>query len=81
MHETLDGELFKCCLVYIDDIIIYSPTFEQHLKDIGNIFQKLEEFSWKLKLKKCKFAKNEIEYLGHQIGQIRKSSISFSKKF
>ncbi|HRO65872.1 MAG TPA: reverse transcriptase family protein, partial [Candidatus Dojkabacteria bacterium] len=67
IQETLDGELFLRCLVYIDDICIYSKTFEQHIKDILIVFDKLNQHNWKLKLKKCQFAQLEIEYLGHVI--------------
>ncbi len=67
MNETLDEDLFKHCLVYIDDICIYLKTFDQHLKDIESVFTKLKRFNWKLKLKKCKFAQTKIEYLGHII--------------
>ncbi|HRO64990.1 MAG TPA: RNase H-like domain-containing protein [Candidatus Dojkabacteria bacterium] len=65
MNETLDDELFRCCLVYIDDIIIYSKTFEDHIKDLNKIFLLLQNFNWQLKLFKCKFAQTKIEYLGH----------------
>lgn len=67
IQETLDGELFIRCLVYIDDICIYSKTFEDHLNDIQIVFSKLIKFNWKLKLKKCQFAQTKIQYLGHII--------------
>jgi hypothetical protein len=65
MNETLDGLLFLNCLVYIDDIIIYSENYEQHLKDLEQVFARLQAFNWKLKLEKCKFAQTKIQYLGH----------------
>src|SRR5687768_8749261 len=37
MNETLEQYLFSCCLVYVDDLIIYCPTFEQHIKDLENV--------------------------------------------
>lgn len=69
MNETLDGSLFINCLVYIDDIIIYSENFNDHLKDINEVFTKLDSFGWKLKLKKCKFAQTKVEYLGHVLSE------------
>jgi hypothetical protein len=69
MNETLDGSLFINALVYIDDIIIFSESFDQHLKDIEEVFSKLETFGWKLKLKKCRFAQEKIEYLGHVLSE------------
>jgi hypothetical protein len=65
MNETLDGLLFLNCLVYIDDIIIFSENYEQHLKDLEQVFERLQAFNWKLKLEKCKFAQTKIQYLGH----------------
>ncbi|MBA3284180.1 MAG: DDE-type integrase/transposase/recombinase, partial [Nitrosopumilus sp.] len=50
---------------YIDDVCIYSKTFEQHMVDIEKVFNKLSSFNWKLKLKKCQFAQERIQYLGH----------------
>jgi hypothetical protein len=69
MNETLDDLLFSCALVYIDDIIIFSGTFENHLKDIRRVFAKLDQYNWKLKMKKCNFAQENIEYLGHVVSQ------------
>lgn len=67
MNETLDQYLFSCCLVYVDDLIIFSPSFEQHLKDLENVFGQLKLFGWKLKLSKCKFAQTTVDFLGHSI--------------
>ena len=60
MNETLNESLFKRCLVYIDDICIFSKTFKDHMDDIKLVFQNLRNFNWKLKLKKCKFAQTNI---------------------
>ena len=67
MNETLTEDLFKHCLVYIDDICVYSKTYNDHLKDLESVFIKLKKYNWKLKLKKCNFAQEKIEYLGHVI--------------
>lgn len=69
MNETLDGALFRNCLVYVDDIIVYSDSYEQHLKDIDEVFNKLKKFGWKLKITKSSFAVTTINYLGHTISQ------------
>ena len=52
------------CEVYLDDILIYSETFEQHLIHIEKIIQRLNKYGLKLKHKKCHFAQLETEYLG-----------------
>lgn len=69
MNETLDEHLFFCCLVYIDDIIVYSPTLEQHLIDLEKVLTSLQAFGWQLKLAKCKFCFTELDFLGHTISQ------------
>ena len=69
MNETLNEELFKCCLVYIDDIIIYSETFSQHIIDCIKVFKLIKKFNWKLKFKKSRFAQIKIDFLGHVISE------------
>ena len=54
-------------MAYLDDIIIFSRTLEEHLKHIEIIFQKLKAAGLKLKESKCDFFKSEIHYLGHLI--------------
>ena len=55
------------CIVYLDDIIIYSETKEEHLKRLEAVFQKLAAAGLKLKPSKCFFFKEEIDYLGHVV--------------
>ena len=59
--------------MYLDDIIVYSKTKAEHIRHSKLVADKLKEFELKIKLDKCKFAKEEIEYLSHIIsnGQIR----------
>ena len=54
-------------MAYLDDIIIFSRTLEEHLKHIEIIFQKLKAAGLKFKESKCDFFKSEIHYLGHLI--------------
>ena len=58
---------------YIDDILIFSDTFEEHIEHIKLVIEILENEGLKLKLSKCNFAKNSINFLGHIIeeGKIR----------
>lgn len=69
ISETLDPALYLCCLVYVDDIIIYSDSFDTHLDDLNKVFELLDKFHWRVKLTKCQFAKEEIEYLGHEVSR------------
>lgn len=49
---------------YLDDILIYSETLEDHLVHLQNVFNRLREHGLKLKLKKCSFLRSETHYLG-----------------
>jgi hypothetical protein len=55
------------CGVYIDDIIIFSNSFEEHIKHLEQVFTSLNEAQLTIKLKKCKFGKNEVKFLGHLV--------------
>lgn len=55
--------------VYIDDVVIHSATWKEHLEHIEVIFQKLKEAGLTVKMSKCTFAEKECTYLGHRIGQ------------
>ena len=55
--------------VYLDDIIIYSSSWEEHLKHLKEILTRLSDANLTLKLKKCMFAAEECTYLGHRIGR------------
>ena len=63
MNKVLNGLTFT--LAYLDDIIIFSETAEQHLKHIQIVLAKLREANLKLKKSKCSFFKKEIHYLGN----------------
>ena len=52
---------------YLDDIIIFSKTEEEHLQHLEEIFEWLRKVGLKLKLQKCSFLKKHIQYLGHLI--------------
>lgn len=62
---VLAGLLGKSCYVYLDDIIIYSGSFEDHIRDIEEILNRLKAAGLKLKPSKCQFLKSEVKYLGH----------------
>ena len=67
MTMILGSEIGKTCLVYLDDILIYSSSREQHYKDVYVICFRLAASGLKLKWKKCKIEQKEVEYLGHII--------------
>lgn len=67
MDAVLREFVGVCCLVYMDDIIIFSSSFEEHVKDITKILQKLKEACLKIQLDKCYFFRREVQFLGHTV--------------
>ena len=67
MHDCLGDLNMNWCIVYLDDIIVFSDTKEEHIKRLEAVFQKLMAAGLKLKPTKCFFFRNEIEYLGHVV--------------
>ena len=65
MNQVLDNCSFA--MTYLDDIIIFSETEEEHLSHIKEIFRRLETADLKMKRSKCDFFKKHIHYLGHLI--------------
>ena len=68
----IDKVLMGCSsfvLGYLDDIIIFSKTEEEHLQDLEEIFVRLRKFGLKMKLEKCSFSKKHIQYLGHLVSE------------
>ena len=69
MQVVLAGLEWKCCFVYIDDILICSRSFEEHIAHLRLVFQRLVKANLKLKLSKCSFLRKLVQYLGHIISQ------------
>lgn len=67
MNEILTPFLRKLVLVFLDDILIYSPSLEQHVEHLRLVFQRLKDTKFFLKKSKCSFAQSSIDYLGHII--------------
>lgn len=71
MQKVLSG--VKSCEVYLDDVVVYSDSWEEHIKTLREIFARLSEASLTINLAKCEFCKAVVTYLGKQVGhgQIR----------
>ena len=65
MERALAGLTNEQCLIYLDDIIIFSSSFPEHLQGLRNTFMALRQAHLQLKLSKCSFTHNEVCYLGH----------------
>jgi hypothetical protein len=69
MNELFHSYLQKNVLVFFDDISVYSKTWEEHMKPLGQVLSVLEENQFYDKMSKCTFGKEEVEYLGHIISK------------
>lgn len=64
---VLRGYINKFCIVYLDDIIVYSRTWKEHLYHLALIFERLQLHGLTCVIKKCTFGQTELRYLGHTI--------------
>ena len=69
MSKCLKDLNWKIALVYIDDILIFSQNFDQHLDHLGQVFQTLRAANLKIHPGTCKFAAKEVKYLGHIVSR------------
>ena len=57
----------KGCRAYIDDIVVFAETVEEHDRILETVFERLMKANLRLKMEKCKFGQTEIQFLGHVI--------------
>ena len=67
INHMLYNHLNKFVITYLDDILIFSETEKKHEKHVKKILRKFQEKNFYLKLKKCEFHKQQVEYLKHII--------------
>jgi hypothetical protein len=78
MNDTLRDFLHKFVTVYLDDVCIYSRTLEEHLEHLRLVLHRFKEEGLKLRLKKCFFGPQGMEYLGYTVSA-GKISVSTKK--
>ena len=61
------GDVRHFALAFVDDIIVFSETFEEHMTHLEEVFERLQKANLKLKISKCEFMKKQLNYLGHII--------------
>ena len=79
LMQNCMGELnFIYCLIYLDDLIVFLQTAEEHLHRLRVVFNHLREYNLKLKPLKCSLFREEIDYLAHKVSKegIRPSNIN-----
>ena len=69
MQSGLSNLHLQYCIIYLDDIIVFSKTLEEHLTRLQAVFQKLKKAELKLKPSRCEFFKQESTYLGHVVSK------------
>lgn len=65
MKRCLGEQVPDHLLVYPDDVIVYSPDFDSHLRHLEWVFHRLQEHGLKLQPAKCRLFRREVHYLGH----------------
>ncbi|GBG91435.1 hypothetical protein CBR_g52390 [Chara braunii] len=59
--------LYKFVVVYLDDILIFSKTLEEHAQHVDKVLSLLRQHKYKINLEKCEFNRTRILYLGHEV--------------
>lgn len=67
MQAIMSDLVFQIVLIYLDDLLVYSSTFHEHLVRLETVFKRLRETGLKVKIEKCHFLQAEVRFLGHQV--------------
>lgn len=67
MQASMSDLVFQIVLIYLDDLLVYSSTFHEHLVRLETVLKRLRETGLKVKIAKCHFLQAEVRFLGHQV--------------
>ncbi|GBG75594.1 hypothetical protein CBR_g20225 [Chara braunii] len=67
MNQIFHDHLDKFVVVYLDDILIFSKSAEEHAKHVETVLSLLRQHKYKVNLEKCEFGRTKILYLGHEV--------------
>ncbi|PIK46429.1 hypothetical protein BSL78_16715 [Apostichopus japonicus] len=67
MQACLHDQFFTSVLCYLDDILVFSKSFDDHLVNLQRVFDRLRQQGLKIKPSKCTFFQSEVKYLGHRV--------------
>lgn len=70
LQEQCLGDLhLKICFIYLDDLIIFSKSFREHLNRLQQVFQRIRDYGLKLSPKKCSLLMKKVKYVGHIVSE------------
>lgn len=69
MERFLHGLSYDICLVYLDNIIVHSKTFDEQIENLKLVFERLKDANLKLCPNKCQLCQTEVLFLGHKISE------------
>ena len=69
MEIVLSGVARNGCHVYLDDVLVFGRTLEEHNHNLGRVFDRIRKAGLRLQPKKCVFAQLSVEYLGHLVSE------------
>ena len=70
INNVLKGLRWHQCVVYLDDIVVFGRTFQEHLDNLDAVLNALRKANLRAKVSKCKFGETEVVYLGHNVTKI-----------
>lgn len=73
MNKALNDDALDYMIVYLDDILIASNSYEEHLQHIEHVLKRLESVGFTINKDKCEFMKKEIKFLGHTFDEVNAS--------
>ena len=68
LMEVVLGDCYHCSAPYIDDVVVFSSSREEHIEHLRQVLERMRRFGLTLKESKCQFGRKKLEYLGHIIG-------------
>jgi hypothetical protein len=69
INNALRDCLDDYAIAYLDNILIYSANKKEHIQYVKEVLRRLKDYNLELKPKKCKFHREEVEFLGHIVGK------------
>lgn len=67
MHKVFNKENWEKCLIYLDDILVFSRDLKEQVERLRTIFERIRDAGLKLSPEKCEFLKREVSYLGYTV--------------